>query len=69
MLRAAQLVGASEALREAIQFPIPPVEREAYDRTVERAVASLGQESFAAAVPEGRAFSLGQAVALAAGAT
>lgn len=66
MSRAARLLGASEALRAAIHFPIPPVQQEAHDRNVERLMASLGPELFAAAVAEGRALSLEQAVTLAA---
>jgi hypothetical protein len=60
--RAARLFGAAEALREAISFPLPPVDRADYE-AVPSIKASLGQETFAAAWAAGRATSLEDAVA------
>jgi ATP/maltotriose-dependent transcriptional regulator MalT len=52
--RAARLWGAAEGLRESMGVPIWPVERAAYERTVERVRAQLGEQAFAAAWNEGR---------------
>ena len=60
---AAQLWGATEALREAIGAPIPTVYRLDYERTVAKARAQLGEETFARAWAEGRAKTLEQAMA------
>jgi predicted ATPase/class 3 adenylate cyclase len=46
---AAQLWGAAEALREAIDVPRLPVERTGYEQAVGAARAQLGEEAFAAA--------------------
>jgi hypothetical protein len=59
------LFGASEALREAIQFPIPPVERESYDRSVAAARAVLGEMAFSTAWRAGRDMDLEQIMELA----
>jgi Tetratricopeptide repeat len=60
----ARLLGAAEALREAIEFPLPPVDRtEYYDRLVEETRIALGEKRYAAAWAEGRAMSWDQAVA------
>jgi DNA-binding CsgD family transcriptional regulator len=61
--RAARLLGMAEALREAIGTPLPPAERERYDRGVAAVRASLGEEAFAAALATGRALPLAEAVA------
>jgi predicted ATPase/DNA-binding SARP family transcriptional activator len=59
----ARLLGAAEALREAIEFPLPPVDRtEYYDRLVEETRIALGEKRFAAAWAEGRAISLEEAI-------
>src|SRR5207247_1410305 len=50
---AARLWGAAEALREAVNIPLPPVERVDYERSVAAARASLGEKAFAAAWTEG----------------
>ena len=63
--RAAQLLGAAEALREAIGVPLPPADRAQHGRHRERGRAKLGEEMFAAAWTEGRAMTLEQAVAYA----
>ncbi len=54
---AAQLWGAAESLREAINDPIPPVERATYERSVAAARDQIGEKAFAAAWAEGRAMS------------
>jgi predicted ATPase/class 3 adenylate cyclase len=50
---AAQLWGAAEALREAIDVPRLPVDRIDYEQAVGAARAQLGEESFASAWQEG----------------
>jgi ATP/maltotriose-dependent transcriptional regulator MalT len=52
---AAQLWGASEALREAISVPILPVERADYEDAISAARVHLGEKAFAAAWAQGRA--------------
>jgi predicted ATPase/DNA-binding CsgD family transcriptional regulator len=52
--QAARLWGAAEALRESMGTPIWPVERAAYERSVERVRAQLGEKPFATAWAEGR---------------
>ncbi|MBI3973469.1 MAG: adenylate/guanylate cyclase domain-containing protein [Chloroflexi bacterium] len=61
----ARLLGAAEALREAIGAPLPPADRADYDRDVAVVRAGLGEATFATAWAEGRAMSLEQAVAYA----
>jgi predicted ATPase/class 3 adenylate cyclase len=61
--RAAQLLGAVEALREAIGSPLSPLERADYDHSVAAARAQLDAATFAAAWAAGRAMSLEQAIA------
>ena len=53
LLQAAQLWGAAEALREAIDVPRLPVDRAGYEQAVGAARAQLGEEAFAAAWQEG----------------
>jgi ATP/maltotriose-dependent transcriptional regulator MalT len=60
---AARLWGAAEAVRETIGFPIRPVDRGAYERSVTAARAQLGKKSFTAAWAEGRTMTLEQALA------
>ncbi len=57
---AARLWGAAEARRESMGVPISPVERTAYERTVERVRAQLGEKAFATAWAEGRSMTLEQ---------
>ncbi len=64
---AAQLWGAAAALREAIGAPLPPNEREEYERDVAAVREALGEEAFSATWVEGRAMSMEQAVAYAMG--
>jgi hypothetical protein len=59
---AVHLLGAAEALREAIGTPLPPVYRLDYERVVAKARAQLGNEHFSRAWAEGRAMTLEQAV-------
>jgi len=65
--RAARLWAAAEALREAISSPLPPHEREEYDRRVAVARAKLGEETFAGVWKEGRGMAMEQAIAYALG--
>jgi len=60
--RAARLWVTAEVLREAIHSPLSPKEKEAHDRKVATARASLGEEAFAAAWEAGRAMTLEQAI-------
>ena len=62
--RAAQLLGAAEALREAIGSPLPPAERPDYDRSVSAIRAALSKKDFATAWTQGRALTWEQAAAL-----
>lgn len=59
---AAQLWGAAEALREAIDVPRLPVDRVGYEQAVDAARAQLGEEAFAAAWQEGRMTKLEQVI-------
>jgi ATP/maltotriose-dependent transcriptional regulator MalT len=60
---AAQLWGAAEALREAIDVPRLPVDRRGYEQAVATVRAQLGEEAFAIAWQEGRTMSPEQALA------
>jgi predicted ATPase/DNA-binding SARP family transcriptional activator len=60
--RATRLWGAAKALREAINSPLPPNEREEYDRDLAVVRLALGEEVFAAVWAEGRAMTLEQAM-------
>ena len=60
---AAQLWGAAEALRDAIDVPIPPAERADYERSLSAARVHLGERAFAAAWSQGRAMTPDQALA------
>jgi len=62
LVRATQLWGAAEALREAIGTPIPPVYRLGYERAVAKARAQVGNEVFARAWAEGRTMTPEQAL-------
>ena len=62
---AARLFGAAEALREHLKAPLPPSEREAYDKRVLEARKKLDGTSFAVAWAWGRAMSLEEAVSYA----
>ena len=59
---AAQLWGAAEALREAIDVPRLPVDRRGYEQAVTTVRTQLGEEAFATAWAEGRTMSPEQAL-------
>jgi predicted ATPase/DNA-binding CsgD family transcriptional regulator len=60
---AAQLWGASEALRDACGIPIPRIELADYERSVSAVRVHLGEKAFAAAWAEGRSMTSEQALA------
>jgi predicted ATPase/DNA-binding CsgD family transcriptional regulator len=60
---AAQLWGASEAIRDASGVPIPLVELADYERSVSSARVHLGERAFAAAWAQGRSMTPQQALA------
>jgi DNA-binding NarL/FixJ family response regulator len=60
---AAQLWGASEALRDACGIPIPRIELADYERSVSAARVHLGEKAFAAAWAEGQFMTPEQALA------
>jgi non-specific serine/threonine protein kinase len=61
--RAARLVGAVAALREAGGLPVEPIYHEVHERTEAIARTALGEEAFAAAWDAGRTLRLGAAIA------
>jgi len=61
-VQAAHLWGSSEALREAIGTPIPPVYRSGYQQAVTAARSQLGEEDFATSWAQGRSMSPEQAM-------
>ncbi len=65
--RAAWLLGAAEALREAIHVPIESIDRPDYERFVAATRAGLDEQSLARAWAEGRAVTLEQAIVYALG--
>jgi DNA-binding CsgD family transcriptional regulator len=60
---AAQLLGASEAFREAINLPLPPVLEVLHKQIVATAHSQLGEEAFAIAWSSGRSMTLQQVLA------
>jgi DNA-binding CsgD family transcriptional regulator len=60
---AAQLWGAADALRDALEVPIPPIERADYELSLSATRVHLGERAFAAAWNQGRAMTLQQALA------
>src|SRR5579871_1302549 len=62
---AALLWGAAKALREETGSPLPPHERDKYDRNVDDARATLGDATFSATLADGHAMSMEQAIAYA----
>ena len=60
--RAGVLWGVAEALREEIRSPILPGEREAYDRAVTEARATLDEGAFVAAWAQGRSLTEDEAI-------
>jgi non-specific serine/threonine protein kinase len=63
--RAARLLGAAEALREKIGYPIPQGALPAYQQTVAGIQSSLSMIQFVTSWVEGRTLSVAEAVALA----
>ena len=61
--RAVRLYAVAETLRAAIGFPLPPVERPRFERTIARLRGMLREEGFAAAWAAGTALSLEQVLA------
>ena len=61
--RAARLMGASDALREAVGVPVDELRRPMYERAVAELRAALTADGFAAEWAAGRAMPLEQAVA------
>ena len=60
--RTARLLGAAEALRDAVRRPLQPGERVEPETDLTLARAALGEDEFAAAREEGHAMSLEQAI-------
>ena len=63
--RAALLLGAAEALRNAIGAPVPPADRADYERSVAAVRTQLDATAFGAAWAEGRSTPLEQAITVA----
>ena len=63
--RAARLLGAAEAIRDAASAPMMSHEREEYDGRVEELRTSLGEAALTTAWADGRAMTVNDAVALA----
>jgi predicted ATPase/class 3 adenylate cyclase len=63
--RAARLLGAAEALREAAGAPMTPFEREEYERAIAGLRAELDAEALGAAWAEGRRMTADEAAAFA----
>ncbi len=59
---AVMLLSMAHVLREGMGAPLPPVDRAAHDSILAACHAQLGEEVFACAWAEGKAFSLGQAI-------
>jgi tetratricopeptide (TPR) repeat protein len=59
---AARLVGAAQALREAIGAPVPPADQPRYDRSVTAVHAQLREDAFDEGWESGRLLSLEEAV-------
>ncbi|MBK9713307.1 MAG: hypothetical protein IPO81_18630 [Kouleothrix sp.] len=66
-MRAACLLGAAAAIREAIGTPQALPERNATEQAVAGARAALGEEAWAAAFTDGQALPLEQAIVYALG--
>ena len=64
--RALKLIGAASALRERLRgAPMPPVQRAQQQKLIDAVQGSLGTEAASAALAEGRAMELEQAIAFA----
>jgi tetratricopeptide (TPR) repeat protein len=64
LVRAARLLGAADALREAIGMPLPPNDRQSYERTTAATRAAVGEHAWAAAWAEGEGMQLEQVIAI-----
>lgn len=62
MERAVRLLGAAEALRNAVGTPLPPVEQEDRTRYLKLAQVALGEEKFTALWLEGRTLPIEQII-------
>jgi non-specific serine/threonine protein kinase len=60
--QAAQLLGAAEALRDLIQIPMTPMEREEYDRNLADLRSHMEEQSFAAGWAKGRSMTMDEAI-------
>lgn len=63
--RSTRLYGATDALREAVGAPLPPIDRPDHDHKVAAARAQLDEQIWRTAWTEGQAMSLNEAVAYA----
>jgi predicted ATPase len=63
--RAAQLLGAAEAIRLAIGTPLPPIERPVHDRQIATIHAQLDERTMALAWASGQVMSVDEAIAYA----
>ena len=63
--KAAQLAGAAEKLRESVGFVPEPLDREFRRMYIKKCRSTLGEESFSAAVEQGREMKTEDAIALA----
>src|SRR5262249_14262739 len=61
-VHAARLLGAAAAVRAALATSLHPMDRPAFERTSAALREALGSEAYAAAVAEGAALSLDQAI-------
>lgn len=61
--RAARILGAAQALREQVNSPMTPYEQPEYDRELASLREEVDETSLASAWAEGRAMTLGQAIA------
>jgi DNA-binding CsgD family transcriptional regulator len=59
---AARLYGATEALRQELELPIPPADHALNERSIAAARATLGETAFAMACAAGRALPLEEAI-------
>ncbi len=65
--QAARIFGAGEKFFEEVGLRLEPADRAEFDRNVASALASLGEEAFAAAWAQGKAMTLDEAVQEASG--
>lgn len=63
--RAARILGAADALRDSIGFPVPTIDRASYARSLDAVRAASREQIFNAAWADGHAMTLEQAIAFA----